>query len=81
MKELVLAAMLLGSRDVVGGIKFVDSLARDQKDLQQIIKSSKKSCKGYREPPASVRKLQPDQKDTETWSASRRGCNYDCPIN
>ncbi len=47
VKELVLAAMLLGSRDVVGGIKFVDSLARDQKDLHQLIESSKKSYKGH----------------------------------
>ncbi len=47
VKELVVAAMLLGSRDIVGGIKFVDGIPKDQKDLHQLVESSKKMYRGH----------------------------------
>ena len=46
VKELVVAAMLLGSRDIVGGIKFVDGIPKGQKDLHQLVESSKKTYRG-----------------------------------
>ena len=46
VKELVVAALLLGSRDIVGGIKFVDGIPKGQKDLHQLVESSKKTYRG-----------------------------------
>jgi len=47
VKELVVAAMLLGSRDVVGGIKFVDDIPKGQPDLHKLVESSKKRFRGH----------------------------------
>ena len=46
VKELVLAAMLLGSRDIVGGIKFVDDIPKGQSDLNQLVEANKKMFRG-----------------------------------
>ena len=46
VKELVVAAMLLGSRDIVGGIKFVDAIEEGAKDLHSLVESNKKSFRG-----------------------------------
>lgn len=46
VKELVVAAMLLGSRDIVGGIKFVDDIAEGQQDLNLLVESKKKTFRG-----------------------------------
>ena len=47
VKELVLAAMLLGSRDIVGGIKFVDDIPKGQSDVHQLVESNKKTFRGH----------------------------------
>lgn len=46
VKELVIAAMLLGSRDILGGIKFVDGIAEGQDDLNRLVESKKKTFRG-----------------------------------
>ena len=48
VKELVLAAMLVSSRDLVGGIAFVSSLADvgEQRQLDALVEAEKKKFKG-----------------------------------
>lgn len=48
VKELVLAALLLASRDVVGGIGYVRSLANihDEAELNRLVEAEKKRFKG-----------------------------------
>ncbi len=48
VKELVLAALLITSRDVVGGIQFVSSLKgiADEVELNRLVESEKKRFKG-----------------------------------
>lgn len=47
MKELVLAAMLLGSRDILGGVNFVNSLQiQDKKALSNLLEEEKKRFAG-----------------------------------
>jgi D-3-phosphoglycerate dehydrogenase len=48
VKELVLAALLLASRDVVGGIEYVRSLGavRDEAELNRLVEAEKKRFKG-----------------------------------
>ena len=47
VKELVVAAMLLGSRDVVGGINFVEGIPQGQPDLHTLVESNKKLFRGH----------------------------------
>ena len=48
VKELVLAALLLASRDIVGGIEFVASLGEvaDEGELNRLVEAEKKRFKG-----------------------------------
>jgi len=47
VKELVLAAMLLGSRDIIGGVQFVNSLKiQDKKELSALLEEEKKRFAG-----------------------------------
>jgi D-3-phosphoglycerate dehydrogenase len=48
VKELVLAALLIASRDIVGGINFVGSLAdvTDEAELNRLVEAEKKRFKG-----------------------------------
>jgi D-3-phosphoglycerate dehydrogenase len=48
VKELVLAALLLASRDIVGGIDFVGSLSgvSDEAELNRLVEAEKKRFKG-----------------------------------
>ncbi|MCZ6710863.1 MAG: phosphoglycerate dehydrogenase [Gammaproteobacteria bacterium] len=48
VKELVLAALLISSRDVIGGIEFVGSLASvaDEVELNRLVEAEKKRFKG-----------------------------------
>ena len=47
VKELVLAAMLLGSRDILGGVNFVNSLTiTDKKELSKVLEDEKKRFAG-----------------------------------
>ncbi|MFP6837418.1 MAG: phosphoglycerate dehydrogenase [Pseudomonadales bacterium] len=48
VKELVLAALLISSRDVIGGIEFVGSLANitDEAELNRLVEAEKKRFKG-----------------------------------
>jgi len=48
VKELVLAALLISSRDVVGGIEFVSSLGKvaDAGELNRLVEAEKKRFKG-----------------------------------
>jgi D-3-phosphoglycerate dehydrogenase len=48
VKELVLAALLISSRDVVGGIDFVSSLSgiTDEAELNRLVEAEKKRFKG-----------------------------------
>ena len=49
VKELVLAALLIASRDLVGGIEFVNSLAGmdDEAELNALVEAEKKRFKGH----------------------------------
>lgn len=47
VKELVLAAILLGSRDIIGGIKFVDDIPKSERDVHQLVESNKKAFRGH----------------------------------
>jgi D-3-phosphoglycerate dehydrogenase len=48
VKELVLAALLIASRDIVGGIQFVQSLGSidDEAELNRLVEAEKKRFKG-----------------------------------
>ncbi|MAZ45717.1 MAG: 3-phosphoglycerate dehydrogenase [Gammaproteobacteria bacterium] len=48
VKELVLAALLLSTRDIIGGMQFVSSLSdlNDSDELNQMVESEKKQFKG-----------------------------------
>ncbi|MCZ6642307.1 MAG: phosphoglycerate dehydrogenase [Gammaproteobacteria bacterium] len=48
VKELVLAALLISSRDIVGGIQFVSSLKNitDEAELNRLVEAEKKRFKG-----------------------------------
>jgi len=47
VKELVLAAMLLGSRDILGGVQYVNSLKiQDKKELSTLLEEEKKRFAG-----------------------------------
>ncbi len=48
VKELVLAALLIASRDIVGGIQFVQSLEgiEDEAELNRLVEAEKKRFKG-----------------------------------
>lgn len=47
VKELVLASMLLGSRDIIGGVEFVNSLKiQDKKELSALLEEEKKRFAG-----------------------------------
>ncbi len=48
VKELVLTALLLASRDVYGGMQFVNSLAdmKDEAELNKLVEAEKKTFKG-----------------------------------
>jgi len=48
VKELVLAALLLGARDLVGGMRYVESLAGidDEGELNRLVEAEKKRFKG-----------------------------------
>ena len=49
VKELVIAAMLLAARDLVGGISFVRELgdAHDEAELNRLVEAEKKRFKGF----------------------------------
>jgi D-3-phosphoglycerate dehydrogenase / 2-oxoglutarate reductase len=47
VKELVLASMLLGSRDIIGGVQFVNGLKiQDKKELSNLLEEEKKRFAG-----------------------------------
>lgn len=47
VKELVLSAMLLGSRDIIGGVQFVNGLKiQDKKELSSLLEEEKKRFAG-----------------------------------
>lgn len=47
VKELVLASMLLGSRDILGGVQFVSALSlKDKKELSNLLEEEKKRFSG-----------------------------------
>ena len=46
VKELVIAAMLLASRDIVGGIEWV-AKEKDKKDIDKLAEKQKKQFEGY----------------------------------
>ena len=47
VKELVLAGMLLAARNLDGALKYVDSLAPDDPELETKVEAGKKAFAGY----------------------------------
>jgi len=47
VKELVLAAILLGSRDIIGGIKFVGDIPKSEREVHELVEANKKAFRGH----------------------------------